>query len=378
MPRKAQSVYPLLILLTAAATIGAPGTPESITEMVKQVRPAVVTIVTYDSAGTQEAQGSGFFVDSKHVITNWHVVEDASRIEARCYDGTVYQVRRIAARDVKSDLVSLELATANASVSPLTVSGITPEPGERVVVVGSPLGLQASVSDGVVSDLREIPELGHVMQISAPVSHGSSGSPVVNLKGEVVGVAEAIKAGGQNLNFAVPGSQVLALMTGRSNGSTAQAVPGGQGAGPLSDGSYNKGRGLMQSKRYREAIDVFASILKSNPRNYLAWFSTGHCYTQLGDYRTATEAFLKTVQIKPTFQEAQASLGAVLGLQGKYPSAIAAFKEAIRLDPESAIAHYGLGLIFVATKDTNGALRQYEVLQRLDPRLAADLFSAIY
>jgi Flp pilus assembly protein TadD len=373
MPRKTLSVYPLLLLLTAAATIGA---PESITEVVKRVRPAVVTIVTYDSAGGREAQGTGFFVDSRHVITNWHVVNDASRIDARASDGAVYRVRRIAARDAKSDLASLELATENTSVSPLTVSGVTPEPGERVIVVGSPMGLQASVSDGVVSDLREIPELGHVMQISAPVSHGSSGSPVVNLRGEVVGVAQAIEAGGQNLNFAVPGSQVLLLMRSPTGG---QSMPGRQGAGPdLRDDSYAKGRALMQIKSYREALPVFLSILRSNPRNYLAWFSAGHCYTQLGDYKSAAAAFEKTIEIKPDFAEAQASLGAALGLQGKYPGAITAFKEAIRLNPESAISHYGLALIYVATKDTEAALREYKVLQTLEPKMAADIFRMIY
>lgn len=373
MPRKALSVYPLLILLTAATTIGA---PESITEVVKRVRPAVVTVITFNSAGVRESQGSGFFVDSKHIITNWHVVEDASRIDARASDGTIYSVRRIAARDMRSDLASLELATENLSVSPLTVSVVVPEPGERVIVVGSPMGLQASVSDGVVSDLREIPELGRVMQISAPVSRGSSGSPVVNLKGEVVGVAQAIEAGGQNLNFAVPASNVMALISRRS---TAEALPGRQGAGPgLSSESYGRGRAMMQAGNYREALLVFLAIVRTNPRDYLSWFSAGHCYTQMGDYKSAADAFARTVNIKPGFAEGQASLGAALGLQGRYREAVKAFQEAIRLEPDNAIAHYGLGLIYVATKDTDSALREYKVLQTLNPKMAEDLFNAIY
>jgi tetratricopeptide (TPR) repeat protein len=211
------------------------------------------------------------------------------------------------------------------------------------------------------------------MQISAPVSRGSSGSPVVNLKGEVVGVAQAIEAGGQNLNFAVPASNVVALMSRRATG---DAMPGSQGAGP--DSSYSKGRALMQSGDYREALAIFLSIARTSPRDHLAWFSAGHCYTQMGDYKSAADAFAKTVKIKPNFAEAQASLGAALGLQGNYPEAVKAFKEAIRLDPESAISHYGLGLIYVAMKDTESALREYKVLQGLNARMAADLFNAIY
>ncbi len=78
-------------------------------------------------------------------------------------------------------------------------------------MVGSPMGLEQTISEGIVSAVREIPNLGKIFQISAPISSGSSGSPVINMKGEVIGVATFQFIKGQNLNFAVSGKYVMDL-----------------------------------------------------------------------------------------------------------------------------------------------------------------------
>ena len=80
-----------------------------------------------------------------------------------------------------------------------------------MVVVGSPLGLEQTVSEGIVSAVRELPVLGKVFQLSAPISPGSSGSPVVNMRGKVVGVVSFQTTSGQNLNFAVSSKGILGL-----------------------------------------------------------------------------------------------------------------------------------------------------------------------
>jgi hypothetical protein len=96
-------------------------------------------------------------------------------------------------------------------IYPLSLSKTVPEVGERIIVYGSPLGLENTVSDGIVSAIRDIPEFGKIIQITAPISPGSSGSPVLNMKGEVIGVASFQMIDGQNLNFAIPSERVARL-----------------------------------------------------------------------------------------------------------------------------------------------------------------------
>jgi S1-C subfamily serine protease len=99
-------------------------------------------------------------------------------------------------------------------VDPLPVSPAPPRVGEKVVVIGTPLGLAQTVSDGIVSAIREVPGFGKIIQMTAPISPGSSGSPVLNMKGEVVGVVTFLLVAGQNLNFAIPGDRIAQMPLG--------------------------------------------------------------------------------------------------------------------------------------------------------------------
>jgi len=359
----------VLIALAAASAAA----ELAIVDIVKQIRPAVVTVTTYNSAGTKQSQGSGFFVDASHVITDWHVVKGADKVEVKSSDGKIHAVNEISGGDGRCDLARLGLVAPNNSVKPLTVIAAVPEPGERVIVVGSPYGLEASVSDGIVSEVRDLPSLGRVIQISAPISRGSSGSPVVNLKGEVVGVAQAIHGDGQNINFAIPGAQVLAMRSG--TGTPLPSRPGGVAAGPSTDpaDNFERGYALFRAKDYDAALPYLLETVRKSPRHYFAWFAAGHCYVQTGRYAEAADAFASSVKIKSDFLEGYCSLGAALGLMGRHSQAVEVFKIAIRLQPESAIAHYGLALEYIGTGDTDSAMQEHRLLQKLDPSLAARL-----
>ncbi len=378
--------YVLFSLLLVATLATAAAAELAIVDIVRQVKPAVVTVITYDRTGAKDSQGSGFFVDSNHVITDWHVIEDASRLVVRTADGKTHAVRQIRGGGETSDLALLELSSPVAGTKALTVVNTVPEPGERVVVVGSPYGLDATVSDGIVSSVRDLPGLGKVIQISAPISRGSSGSPVVNMKGEVVGVAQAIHGDGQNLNFAIPGERVLAMST-KTGGTGSFALaprnevprPSGQGAGPAltAEQSFSRGYDLFRSKSYEEALPLLLQATRLDPRNHFAWFAAGHCYVQMGDYAEAVSMFKNVVRLRPEFIEGQCSLGAALGLNGQHDQAVEVFKTAIGIDPTSAIAHYGLGLEYLGSGDEAGAMRQYQTLQKLDPAMAGRLMKVI-
>ena len=92
---------------------------------------------------------------------------------------------------------------------------LLPEEGEKIFVIGNPLKLEGSVSDGIVSAVRELPNIGKIIQITAPISHGNSGSPVFNLKGQVVGVVTIKVTNGQNINLAIGAARVRQLRAGK-------------------------------------------------------------------------------------------------------------------------------------------------------------------
>ena len=185
---------------------------QDIVEIIKEVQPAVVTVLCYDKDDRLVSQGTGFFINKEgHLITNHHVVKDAYRVEIQTYDSRKYFVPNIIGVDEDSDLISLEVSLLGETIHYLNITESIPSVGTRLLVIGSPLGLEQTVTEGIVSAKREIPKYGRIIQITAPISPGSSGSPVVTLNGDVVGVASLTRIGGQNLNFAIPSHEILSI-----------------------------------------------------------------------------------------------------------------------------------------------------------------------
>lgn len=182
---------------------------ESLPKLIKKVMPSIVTIITYNDAGEMKAQGTGFIVNpTGNVVTNRHVLEGADSAQVKYQDGQIQAVASIVAENRESDIILISTSKRRNPSSGLTLSMSSPEIGEHVLVVGAPMGLENTVSDGIVSAIRTVPEFGSIIQISAPISPGSSGSPVINSKGEVIGVATFQYVQGQNLNFAIPSIQI--------------------------------------------------------------------------------------------------------------------------------------------------------------------------
>ena len=185
---------------------------EKLVDLVKKVKPSVVLISTFDKDNKPIAQGSGFFIDNKgRLITNHHVIEGAYSATIKTSTGKEYPVQGIVAKDTEADIVKLVVNLPDANVTFLNLSVNVPSEGEDIFVIGNPLGLESTVSSGIVSAVRDIPAFGKILQITVPISPGSSGSPVINSKGEVIGIATLIVTKGQNLNFAIPSDKIIAL-----------------------------------------------------------------------------------------------------------------------------------------------------------------------
>jgi len=213
MKRNFPCIIFLVIILLTLSNISFAQT--DLVSLVKKVKPAIVAIYTFDNHGQGLMQGSGFFINNQgDVITNWHVIENAHSAVIKTFEGNSYLVKEVLGGSKESDLALLSVDTRNDTVQSLAISNLTPEIGERVLVMGNPLSLEFSVSDGIVAAIRNIPEYlsGKVIQITAPVSSGSSGSPVMNMQGEVIAIAFYVYFHGENLNFAIPSQRVKEII----------------------------------------------------------------------------------------------------------------------------------------------------------------------
>jgi serine protease Do len=177
---------------------------DQLPDLVRRIKPSAVAIETFDARGEKLTRGSGFFIDKDRVVTNRHVIDGAYRAEVHLNSGNSFPVKSVLGVDAEGDVALLKVDAPANQVRPLSLDRTSPQEGESVVVIGNPLGLEGSVTNGIVSAVRDIPGFGRIIQITAPISPGSSGSPVVNMRGEVIGVATLQITGGQSVNFADP------------------------------------------------------------------------------------------------------------------------------------------------------------------------------
>ena len=184
--------------------------------------------------------GSGFFVsDDGLLVTNYHVIEKASRAVAKTNAGDELSIEGAACVDQKNDLAVLAAVIFPGKVPFLRLGkSAQVDVGERVAVIGNPLGLGGSLSEGIVSAKRDSRSMvapqaspdagasgagGHQwLQITAAISPGSSGSPVLDTSGNVIGVASMKVLGGESLNFAVPAEVVAAMMQTKAKQNSTQ------------------------------------------------------------------------------------------------------------------------------------------------------------
>jgi ribosomal protein S27E len=173
----------------------------SISEIVEKASPSVIRIITYDITGAGRGEGSGFFIAPGKILTNAHVLGKA--YSAEIFSGIEYYIKiKILKLDKEIDLALLEVDIRNEI--PLSLEKKQEiRPGQRILTIGNPMGLEKTVSDGLISAVRGVPGVLQLIQISAPISPGSSGGPLLNLNGNVIGVTSAMIKEGQNINFAI-------------------------------------------------------------------------------------------------------------------------------------------------------------------------------
>ena len=165
---------------------------------------AVASITVFDSFGNRLKTGSGFFItEGGLLVSNYHVIQGGASAVAKTIDGKTFAITGAYACDENYDLAIL--ATDGGSHPFLKFRNAAhTRPGTRIGVIGNPRGLEFSISEGIVSAIRDDGDGRDLLQITAPISPGSSGSPVMDADGMVLGIATLVLTNGQALNFAVP------------------------------------------------------------------------------------------------------------------------------------------------------------------------------
>ncbi len=404
---KARAILALLFALSGLTTASTCLADAS--EIYMRNQNAVVFIRTYNYAGDPIAQGSGFVVKPNgYVVTNYHVISDAHIIEARIgrrtlsTSGAVLINKQHDVALIKFDADRLEtvtIGTANGAIV-----------GQEVIVIGNPEGLKNSVSEGILSGIRDFGSGGMLLQISAPISSGSSGGPVFNSRGEVIGVATSSLTDGQNLNFAVPIDLIKKALR-RGN-----APPKGgyrkEKYGSTAEYWVNKGYIYDKKGQYQDAVDAYKkairidathllahhnlavsykdlgyydlaieeynAIVRIDPRYEEAYFGMGIVYGRMGLLWDEVRMYEKTVEINPNHQGAHIGLSAAYGDLGMDESSLRAAQNAVELNPQNAMAQFNLGLSHAQMGDKKAALHRYYVLLKIDPKRAEKLLAEIY
>lgn len=363
----------LLLIALAFVTAGKSSAQDTLPELVKRVKPAIVAIVTYDGNDDPLLTGSGFFIRPGQVVTNLHVIRGARRCEIKTLDGKgrVYPVAGLLAVDEDGDLALLGVDVPLTRGRSSELATVLPEEGEKIFVIGNPLKLEGSVTDGIVSAVRELPNIGKIIQITAPISHGNSGSPVYNLKGQVIGVVTIKVTNGQNINLAIGADRVRQLHPGKRKMFTEIAAR--DRTADIAESLYKNGLDSLWLGNFDSAVGYFENAVNNDPSRADAWVQVGYCKVKQGKSAEAIKAYQQAMQLNPESDEVRNRLGDAYYYSGRYAEAIAAYKEAVRLRPQAADGYYNLALVYFESGDKAQGVLAAKTLQQLDEKLYAQL-----
>lgn len=359
-------IFCLGILLTASAA------EANLTRLVKKIQPAVVKVITYNMDNQVSGIGSGFFVHQKgYLITNYHVLKDAYSAEVKTFNGRKYPVESVVAQDEAADLIKVRINVGGRRMPFVAASDQIPAIAERIVVVGSPLGLDQTVSEGIVSAIREMPQVGNFFQMSAPISPGSSGSPVINMQGKVVGVATFQTVVGQNLNFAVSARSVLRLKNDPIRMTLSEWTYANSKYKPrLAADLCRKGFNFSIAGENKKALEYYRAAARKEPGNAMAWYGLGYCYAGLDRHDEAIDAYKQAIRNNPDDPNTHYNLANYYSKVDRSQDAITAYKLAIEKGPEFGQAYFDLGLLYMRMGSFSLGKEAFEQLIRIEPENA--------
>ena len=355
-------IIPVIVLIFCTISTAPAQTAPQIAE---KTLAATVYLEMQDSKGLPLGFGSGFFVRDNLIATNYHVIEGAARGTAKLVGKfTTYTIEGVTATDKTNDLALLKVTAPG--IKPLPLGNSTDvKIGETVYVAGNPKGLEGTFSNGIISSRRD-KNTKERLQMTAPISPGSSGGPVLNSKGEVIGVSFMTLVGGQNLNFAIPSRYLTELLT-----KSKPAKPLAQGNRSISAKTYFMwGYTKYYLGDYKGAITDYTQAIRLNPDHANAYNNRGVAKSDLGQHFAAIADYDIAIRLNPDYAQAYNNRGVAKSDLGQHFAAIADFDIAIRLNPDDAEAYYNRGIAKDHLGQHFAAIADYDIAIRLNPDYA--------
>lgn len=372
----------LILVLTAEAQA------KSATEIFESASGSVVVVYGNDVKGQHKSLGSGVVLPGGAVVTNCHVIEKSDRFVVKHQQREYPAILKHADHD--RDVCSLSVEGLKTPAAQLGTTK-TVKVGQRVYAIGAPQGLELTLSEGIVSSLREV-EGGQYIQTSAPISPGSSGGGLFDEEGRLIGLPTFYLADGQQLNFAVPVEwvkelpqrQVVAKKTKIATlawlnkavelenkadwpALTRHAQNWTKSSPDAPLAWYVLGTAYRRAEQPNKAIEAYRQALRIYPGFAEAWYFVGLTHMVVNQASSAIEALQQAVRIKPEYVEAWNMLGNAYGVLSQPDKGIVAQQQALRIDPTSAEAWFGIGLNYYAAGQPGKAIESFRQVLGINP-----------
>jgi Trypsin-like peptidase domain/TPR repeat/Tetratricopeptide repeat len=359
--------FGLFVLVIVCPFAAAVADSADIPALVQKAKPAVVEIVTLDQQKKILKTGTGFFISPDGVLlTNYHVISGGSSIMAQTPNGAMYVLKSVVATSETYDVAELQFFATDVPCLSLGSSTSAVE-GQRVLVIGNPEGLEGTVSDGIISAFRS----GRTkIQITAPISPGSSGSPVLDESGSVIGIATQVSKEGQNLNFAISAEAIRDALAKSSNSNPwvlFPAVPTPTATRNSAADYVSRGEQKAGDGNFEGAIADYTEAIRLNPNNAEAFNARGYAYFKLQQYSKAISDNTEAIRLQPNNSMTYVVRSVAYRGLGEYEKAIADCTEAIRLIPINSLAYVFRGNAYCDLGEYGKAISDYTESIRILP-----------
>jgi len=358
-------------------------------QLAQRVAPAVFLLEVKNDTGEVIGSGTAFAISADGLaVTNFHVVSTGSSFSARTTQGAEFAVSRVVAVDKAIDLALIELKAQNLAFLELSEGGF-PKIGAAVAVFGCPKGLTGTLSEGIISSIRSeaemegiaMPNGGKLIQTTAAISPGSSGSPVIDASGKVIGIAVSGFAGGatQNLNFAIPVDALIKLKKESKLGLAAsflKPTPGKPHASPQSkpdpddavrgDPVFDEMVNSINVADWIRASKLARGMSARHPDSPMAHAFLGIALYGLNLHDQAETALRASLALNPESGLVWGYLGSAQDSGKKTKEARESWRRALGLVPDDAYIWKRLALSYLAEHDFLNAVSPLENLRKID------------